>query len=145
MKTRFIIGTSLAALLLTAAISPTAQASLGDHRTIFTISAPVELPGRVLAAGSYVFKTMGDEGNTVQIINRSSNQVVATLFTIREEAAKVPTQPMLTLAETKGNTPEAIHTWFYPGDSTGWEFVYPHAKRPGRVLAKVLYGEIPSR
>ena len=22
-------------------------------------------------------------------------------------------------------SPEAIHSWFYPGDNTGWEFVYP--------------------
>ena len=27
--------------------------------------------------------------------------------------------------ERKSGSPEAIHSWFYPGENTGWQFIYP--------------------
>lgn len=36
--------------------------------------------------------------------------------------------------ETRSATPHAIRTWWYPADSTGFEFIYP--KEQARVLAK---------
>jgi hypothetical protein len=35
---------------------PLATASEWDQKTIFTFSGPVEIPGQVLPAGTYVFK-----------------------------------------------------------------------------------------
>ena len=37
-------------------ITQTAYADEWDQKTIFTFSAPVEIPGQVLGAGTYVFK-----------------------------------------------------------------------------------------
>lgn len=142
MRTKLTIGMSLAALMLTAALSTPAQASEWDHRTVFNISAPVEIPGRVLAAGTYVFKTVGDQMNIVQILNKNEDRVVATMFAIPEEAAKTSTTSMLTLSETKKGTPEEIRAWFYPGDNIGWEFLYPHAG-PYKQ-ARIQHGTTPS-
>ena len=38
--------------------------------------------------------------------------------------------------ETSGNTPPPIKTWWYPGNSTGYEFIYP--RRQALELAKVV-------
>jgi hypothetical protein len=32
------------------------------------------------------------------------------------------------LEERHAGAPEAIHSWFYPGDNTGWEFVYSNGQ-----------------
>jgi hypothetical protein len=39
---------------LIAGITQTAKADEWDQKTIFTFSAPVEIPGQVLGAGTYV-------------------------------------------------------------------------------------------
>jgi hypothetical protein len=145
MKAKYIFGIGLAALMLTAAYSTAAQASISDHTTIFTIPTPVEIPGRVLAAGTYIFKQVDDQMNTWEIVNKRDNKVVATMFAIPDEIAKTPTKPILTLAETTRTAPEAIHSWFYPGENIGWEFLYPLASTQGHMRAHVLPGLLPSR
>ena len=39
--------------------------------------------------------------------------------------AETPDQPVIEFEERPSESPEAIHGWFYPGEDTGWEFVYP--------------------
>jgi hypothetical protein len=35
---------------------------------------------------------------------------------------------VVTFEERRSTEPEALKTWFYPGDAIGWEFVYPHER-----------------
>lgn len=144
MKTKMMIGMGLAALMLTTALSTTARANKSDHKTVVTLSAPVEIPGRVLVAGTYVFKTVNDEMNVVQILNKREDRVVATMFAIPEEASKNLTTPMLTLSETRKGAPEEIRSWFYPGDNMGWEFVYPHSAAMAHMQASMQHSPTPS-
>ena len=50
-----------------------ATADLWDQRTIFTFSGPVEIPGQVLDAGTYVFKLAdsSSDRNIVQVFNKT--------------------------------------------------------------------------
>jgi hypothetical protein len=32
---------------------------------------------------------------------------------------------MIRFEESRSSAPEAIYSWFYPRDNTGWEFIYP--------------------
>ena len=50
-----------------------ANADLWDQRTIFTFSGPVEIPGQVLDAGTYVFKLAdsSSDRNIVQVFNKT--------------------------------------------------------------------------
>ena len=128
--------------MMVATFAVKSQAVPPDHRTFFTINAPLEVPGHVLPPGSYIFKLLGDQMNTVQILNKSDGRAVATLHTITEERARPTMKPMLSLSESRRDNPEMIRAWFYPGMNTGWEFVYPRESRPGRKLAQVIYGEI---
>jgi hypothetical protein len=41
---------------LLGAIMPAVRADAWDQKTVFTFSAPVEVPGQLLPAGTYVFK-----------------------------------------------------------------------------------------
>lgn len=45
---------------------------------------------------------------------------------------------MITFSERPSGTPEALHAWFYPGDSFGQEFVYPKSRADPLALANKI-------
>ena len=101
-----------------------------NKRTDFQFSAPVEIPGKVLAPGKYVFELANDESdsNIVQIFSEDSKgnlSLVENVSTIPDYISNIPDKPIVRFEERPAGSPEAIHSWFYPGDNTGWEFVYP--------------------
>jgi len=64
----------------------------------------------------------------VQIFSEDSNgklSLVATLMAIPDYRQETPEKPIVHFDERPAGTPEAIHSWFYPGENTGWEFIYP--------------------
>src|SRR5205823_9310306 len=98
--------------------------------TEFTFSGPVEIPGKVLAPGKYVFELADSESdrNIVQIFSEDANgeqRLVATVSAIPDELEETPDNAIIHFEERPAGTPEAIHSWYYPGDNTGWQFVYP--------------------
>ena len=104
-----------------------------NKRTEFQFSASVEIPGKVLAPGKYVFELANDQAdrNIVQVFSEDSNgkeSLVATVETIPDHVSKTPDKPLIHFEERPSRSPEAIHSWFYPGENTGWEFVYPKAE-----------------
>jgi hypothetical protein len=66
-----------------------------SQATLFTFSQPVQIPGQVLPAGTYLF----------EIINDFKAAIV--------------------LAERGVSQPEAIVAWSYPGRVEGHQFLYP--------------------
>lgn len=103
-----------------------------NKSTEFQFSAPVEIPGQVLAPGKYVFGLANDSSdlNLVQIFAEDSNgkeSLLATVQTIPDYVSNTPDKPLIHFEERHFGSPEAIHSWFYPGENTGWEFVYPKA------------------
>jgi hypothetical protein len=42
---------------------------------------------------------------------------------------ETPDKAILQLEERPSGQPEALKAWFYPGDNTGIEFVYPTGKK----------------
>jgi hypothetical protein len=97
-----------------------------DEATTITFSAPVELPGQVLPAGTYVFKLAdnGSEPNVVQIFNSDETKLYATVQTIPIDRQEPTGDVTITLAEQGSGTPDALLKWFYPGSLTGHEFRY---------------------
>lgn len=125
IRSSLIVGV---AIIILAALHPTpAQADTWDQLTYLTFSAPVEVPGTVLPAGTYTFKLADadDSRNVVRVLSRDGSRVYATFFTIRDERLTPTDKPTVTFEETPAGTPEAIKAWFYPGDQVGHEFVYP--------------------
>jgi len=106
---------------------PTSQADEMNKETILTFNQPVEIPGTVLRPGTYVVEraTPGGNPDVVQFLNKDRNHVYATVIAVPTEATIVPEKPTITFAERRTGAPEAIERWYYPGDITGEQFLYP--------------------
>ena len=123
-----------ASLALMGSMIAPAVADEWNKETKLEFSAPVEVPGKVLAAGKYVFRLLDSESdrNIVEIYSEDANgnqKLVATIPAIPDYRQDTPDKPIVNFEERASGSPEAIHSWFYPGDNTGWEFVYPKSER----------------
>jgi len=113
------------ALLLGAAATQLSAAGFNDDRTVVTFSNPVEIGNQALGAGTYVFKTLGDDRNIVEVMNGDGTHLVALVNTIPITAPQMPEKTLIEMNEGPANAPESVHAWFYPGETTGWEFPAP--------------------
>jgi hypothetical protein len=111
-----------------------------DKKTRVTFNVPVEIPGlnvQVLPAGTYVFRLMDSAGDRhiVQIFNKDETHLYANILAIPNHRLRPTDKTVMTFSERKAGEPQAIRAWFYPGDISGQEFVYP--KKRAVELAKV--------
>jgi hypothetical protein len=109
---------------------PFAAADQLDQKTTFTFSGPVEVPGQVLQAGTYVFKLVGSESdrNVVQIFSKDEKHLYGTFLSVPDEHARPAGKSGITFEENAAGAPEAVKEWIFPGEDYGHEFVYPNAK-----------------
>ena len=136
----FILG---AAILATAP----ALADQWNKKTILTFSQPVEIPGTVLPAGQYVFKLVDSNADRhiVQVFNAAEDKVYATILALPHYRMEPTDGTVILFEERRADQPQAIHAWFYPGETYGQEFVYPkdRALELARETHKpVLTGEV---
>lgn len=119
----FSIVAAAAALVL---FADPARADEWNELTYFSFSAPVELPGVALPAGTYMFKHPDtNDRQVVQVFSRDGQTIFGTFLTIPESRLTPSDEPTVTFEETPAGTPETISAWFYPGRTTGDEFIYP--------------------
>jgi len=132
LKFAFVITLVGAAAWLT----PSARADEWNKQTILTFNEPVEIPGQVLPAGSYVFKLLDSpsDRNVVQIFNEDQTHLITTVMAMPNYRTEPTGNTVVTFEERPAGSPQALHTWFYPGDNYGVDFVYPKAELQ---LAKV--------
>lgn len=118
---------SVCAVVLCATFVAAARADTWDKKTIVTFSDSVEIPGQVLPAGTYVFKlaNSASDRHIVQIWNGDETQTLATILAIPNYRLDTPDRTIFEFDERPGDSPMALHSWFYPGDNSGQEFVYP--------------------
>jgi LPXTG-motif cell wall-anchored protein len=120
-----------ASLALSFFVTQPIMADEANKKIEFEFAAPVQIPGHVLAPGKYVFELMDtafSDRNMVQIFSEDSNgreTLIATIATIPDSTPNTPEKATIHFEERSSGAPEAIHSWYYPGDDTGWEFVYP--------------------
>jgi hypothetical protein len=121
-------------------VMPVAHADQNNQETTVTFSQPVQIPGRVLPAGTYVF-VLPDETIDhfqVRIFNADRTMLLATLLTANAERPAATDKTVFGFAERASGQPEAIVTWFYPGEITGHEFLYPKQTQQELASAKVV-------
>jgi hypothetical protein len=119
-----------------------------DKKTTVTFSAPVELPGIVLPAGTYVFKLadIASERHVVQVFNADETHIYATILAIPNYRLTPAAETVVRFEERPKGTPEAIRAWFYPADTFGQEFVYPKGRATElaeTARVPVLAAELP--
>lgn len=136
------IGLALSAIGFT--LSSSARADEWNKKTVLTFSQPVEIPGRVLPAGTYTFKladSMSDR-HIVQIFNADGSEIIATVMTIPDYRLTSTDKTVIRFGEMPAGSPDAIRAWFYPGNTTGQEFVYP--KPRATELARASHAPVPA-
>ena len=134
-KKLMILATMLAFLIML----PAARASQEDQAIKLTFTKDVQIPGRVLPAGTYWF-ILADNNvtpNIVQIFNSDRTMLYANILTINAERSNPTSDTAITFANRGSMQPETIVSWFYPGDESGHEFVY--SKQEEKELAQVKH------
>jgi len=127
----------MTAAMVTMAANAGAQTGPANQDTFFTFSQAVELPKTTLPAGTYFFQLMDSQSNRhiVKVMSQDRKQLFATLMAIPFYSNDRPSDdPQVRFMETPASASSsngamagtnAIKIWFYPGTSTGHEFIYP--------------------
>lgn len=118
------------AVLLGAICSPNARADEWNKQTTVKVHEPIEVPGRVLNPGTYVFKLYNSDADRdiVQIWSAHQMRLLDTIDGIPAYRENPPGHTVLKFSEEPKGRPEELTAWFYPGDASGVEFVYPQRK-----------------
>ena len=116
---------SVLAVALLVLASRSARADEFDHLMVITFSAPVQIPGEVLPAGTYQFSNPDGNRNVVEVRSADGSKPYATLLTIPAERSNATDEPVVKFEERAAGSPEAIRAVFYPGETTGMAFLYP--------------------
>ena len=134
--TAILARVAMAASLVAFAAVTSAQAQTSlNNRTVLTFSQPVEVPGKILPAGTYTFE-MHDSGmnrHVVEIFDEGGTKLQALVLAIPSYRAKATEDTVIKFGETAPGQPQAIRIWYYPGQTVGNELVY--SKSRARELA----------
>jgi hypothetical protein len=125
-----LVGLAVALLVMSVlggGLTSTSTASPSDKKIVVTFNTPVEIPGKALPAGTYVFKVLDSVANRniIQVFDKDEKQLLATVLAIPDYRDTPPDKPVINFEERPSDTPPAVKAVFYPGDNYGWEFVYP--------------------
>ncbi len=116
------------AALLAAGLAPSAHADEFTKLTLLTFSGPVEVPGISLPAGTYRFQladpTTGRR--VVKVSDKDGTKTYGMFISMPNQRMTPSNTPVVMFKETVAGAPPAVQVWFYPGETYGYEFAYPH-------------------
>jgi len=106
---------------------PGGSADDWNRLTTVVFTEPVQVPGYVLAPGTYLFKLadISGERNIVQVWNTDQTILYATIMGFPEYLPHGPDENRFTLESRAGNAPKALKSWFQAGNPAGERFLYP--------------------
>jgi hypothetical protein len=137
-----LVGLTLA-LFVGTFVNPV-RADQWNKKTKLTFSQPIEIPGKVLPAGTYTFTLLDSmaDRHIVQIWNEDGTQLITTVLAIPNYRLEPAEETVIKFHERPSGSPEALRAWFYPGDNFGQEFVYP--KTRAIQLAQASHEIVPA-
>jgi hypothetical protein len=140
LQTKLILLAGLGAV----ALLPGARADESNQKTVLTFNSPVEMPGQILPAGTYVFKLANSQSNRhiVQVFSQDEKRVFGTFLAISNDRHRASEKTIVRFEERAAGSPQAVKAWFYPGRTTGHEFVYP--KTEALALARANNTPVPA-
>ena len=123
---RFLLFAAVAALVAVTAPTPASGVTY-DKLAYLTFSAPVQIPGATLGAGTYRFHLTNPETsrNVLQVLSKDGSIVYSMFHTIPDRRMSLTEDPVVTFRETPAGVPPAVKSVFYGGEYRGYEFVYP--------------------
>jgi hypothetical protein len=122
--------TMCGALAIVACLAPGAHADEWNKKTFLTFSAPVQIPGATLPAGTYTFELANPDTSrhVIRVSEKDSGKPIGLFMTIPQDRLDPPNDNLIMFAERPAGAAQAIQAWYYPGDRIGEEFVYPKAQ-----------------
>lgn len=131
----------LAFLLAFLVVLPVLHADELNQATLITFNQPVQVPGRVLPAGTYLFEMVPNFNHElVRISSPDRNTVFALIQSIPTYQQGLSGKAAITLAKQGDSQPEAVVAWTYPGRVEGHQLLYP--KQVQSALTKVKHDTI---
>ena len=126
----FRLFVSAALVVATMSLAPAPASAIGvtyDKLAFLTFTAPVQVPGARLNAGTYRFHlTNADTSrNVVQVLSNDGGIVYAMFNTTPDRRTTVTPEADVTFLETPAGVPPAVRSLFYGHEYGGYEFVYP--------------------
>jgi hypothetical protein len=130
--------------LLGVALTPGVRADEWNKKTVMTVSEPIQVPNKVLPAGTYVIKLLDSpsDRHIVQIFNADETKLQTTILAIPNYRIQPTGKTVFSFWETPPGQPKALRAWFYPGDNFGQEFAYP--KSAAAQIAAVSHQPVPT-
>ena len=113
-------------------LTSSAGAQVLSEKMRVSFPQPIEVPGVVLPAGTYVFESLESE-HLNRIMSADQMHVYAVVSTIPEERLTPSEKGTVQLGESSKGTPQKVSAWFLPGPSDGSEFIYDHSKSTEEV------------
>ena len=126
MARLIVCGAVVAAL--TAVAAPAAASDVTyDKLAYLSFSAPVQIPGVTLNAGTYRFRLANPDTsrNVLQVLSNDGAIVYAMFHTIPDSRATTTEEAIVSFRETPRGVAPAVRSLFYGGEYRGYEFVYP--------------------
>jgi hypothetical protein len=126
---------ALAMSLMSSAFVPSLQASQWDEKTIMKISQPVAVEGTILPPGQYVLKLHDPSSSrdVVFIFNAEETRLITTVLGIHAYRLQTTAKSEFSFYDPPAGQPVALHTWFYPGNNSGFEFLQPQRSQQSLV------------
>ena len=117
-----IVGTIIAV----SNVATLAKADEWDKETVVTFSGAVQVPGKDLPAGTYVFKLADSDSDReiVEIRTKDKLQLITRFFAVPTTRLISANTTIVTFEEEPAGASEAVKSWFYPGNAEGLEFIY---------------------
>jgi len=120
-KIHLLVLFALAALVLLAPNTASAQGLVTG--TLASFDQPVEIPGHVLPAGTYVFVEKGS--TIVQVWDKDQSKLFATLITNAAEQSRYSDERQeFEFEKGASDAPMELKAWFIDSGSRGHEFIY---------------------
>ena len=137
------IAFALALVGIAMVTTASAQTNL-NQRTVLTFSQPIEVPGKVLPAGTYTFELHESQMNRhiVQVYDADGKKLITTFLAIPNRRLETTADTVVRFAEVSPGQPQAMRAWFYPGQTVGQEMVY--SKKRATELAATANVTVPS-
>ncbi len=134
MKSMRVLLIAACLISLGAYMGPKANAGDLDEKSMLTFDQPVELPGVVLPAGTYIFKLVDSpvDRHIVQVLSADERTIYATINAIPKLRYNAPENTLIVYEDRAAGAPRAIKEWFYPDRRVGHEFVYSKVE-PGQL------------
>ena len=129
---RTIFGVGISVALFASVV----QAQPEDKRTYFTFSGPIALPGVTLPAGRYLFHIVDTTTSrkVIQVQSEDQKRSFAMANTINDQRLDPAKDATVSFYEAARGTPAAVKSWWYPGETIGYQFIYPRPQ--AKQLAK---------